>query len=217
MASVKAQKRSEAGTIAERLAILLGVFSPWEGISLTYRQFAAELGKPVTPITIKKWPHRKKFPADAARLIVTKARDRGLVGVTLEWVLWGDGPGPQRVSKTAPKRSTAQRPGPAREAAARPAVGSDVPGAPPEAHGQFAAQVGAALEADLSHNEFGQWSSIEAQHTVIWALKDLARRLRVLQFDMGKTFELTDEWAGHIGLPVRRSAASPEERDDQDA
>ncbi len=212
MASVKTQKRSESGTIAERLVILLGVFSPWEGISLTYRQFAAELGKPVTPVTVKKWPHRKKFPADVARLIVTKAKDRGLVGVTLEWILWGDGPGPQRVSKTAPKRATARH-----QEAALPAEASDLPGAPPEAHGQFAAQVGAALEADLSHNEFGQWSSIEAQHTVIWALKDLARRLRVLQFDMGKTFELTDEWAGHIGLPVRRSEVSSEERGDQDA
>ena len=88
--------------------------------------------------------------------------------------------------------------------------------APQEAHGQFAAQVGEALEADLSHNEFGQWSSIEAQHTVIWALKDLARRLRVLNFDMGKTFDLTDEWAAHIGLPVRRTDGAPAESGDQD-
>jgi len=193
LATVKTQKRSEASTIAERLAILLGIFSPWEGISLTYRQFAAELGKPVTPITIKKWPQRQKFPADAARLIVTKAKARGIAGVTLEWVLWGEGARPQRVQKQAPKRPTAEP---------RPAV-SDAP------HGQFAGQVAQALEADLSHNEFGQWSSIEAQHTVIWALKDLARRLRVLHFDMGKTFELTDEWAGHVGLPVRRSEESP--------
>ncbi|HMJ58015.1 MAG TPA: hypothetical protein VK467_02695, partial [Gemmatimonadales bacterium] len=79
------------------------------------------------------------------------------------------------------------------------------------------AQVGEALEADLSHNEFGQWSSIEAQHTVIWALKDLARRLRVLNFDMGQTFDLTDEWAQHVGLPVRRSDVAPAEPGDQDA
>ena len=104
MATVKTQKRSEASTIAERLAILLGIFSPWEGISLTYRQFAAELGKPVTPITIKKWPQRQKFPADAARLIVTKAKARGLADVTLEWVLWGEGTRPQRVQKQAFQR-----------------------------------------------------------------------------------------------------------------
>lgn len=208
LASVKTQKRTESGTLAGRLEILLGVFSPWEGISLTYRQFAAELGKPVTPVTIKKWPRRQKFPADAARLIVAKARARGLGGVTLEWVLWGEGPRPQRVPKTAPKSATAEPQAPA------PA---SLPAAPQEPHGQFAAQVGAALEADLSHNEFGQWSSLEAQHTVIWALKDLARRLRVLQFDMGKTFELTDEWAGHVGLPVRRAEESAEERADQDA
>jgi len=208
LASVKAQKISESSTITERLAVLLRVFSPWDGISLTYRQFAAELGKPVTPVTIKKWPRRQKFPADAARLIVAKARARGLVGVTPEWVLWGEGPGPQKGPKTAPDSSTVEQ----HDAHPSPATApQDHP------HGQFAGQVGAALEADLSHNEFGQWSSVEAQHTVIWALKDLARRLRVLNFDMGKTFELTDEWAGHVGLPVRRSEASPLEREDQDA
>jgi hypothetical protein len=206
LATVKTQKVSESRTISGRLAILLGLFSPWDGISLTYRQFAAELGKPVTPVTIKKWPHRQKFPADAARLIVAKARARGLVGVTLEWVIWGDGPSPQRVPQQAPNRSTVKQ-----LDTPRPAAPQDHP------HGQFAGQVGAALETDLSHNEFGQWSSTEAQHTVIWALKDLARRLRVLNFDMGKTFELTDEWAGHVGLPVRRSEESAEERGDQDA
>jgi len=210
LATVKTQKRSEASTIPERLEILLGIFSPWDGISLTYRQFAAELGKPVTPVTIKKWPQRQKFPADAARCIVAKAKARGLVGVTLEWVLWGDGSRPQRGPKTVPNRPTAQeRASPAPEAAPS--------GAPQEPHGQFAGQVGHALEADLSHNEFGQWSSIEAQHTVIWALKDLARRLRVLHFDMGKTFELTDEWAGHVGLPVRRSEQTAEDPGDPDA
>ena len=204
MATVKTQKRSEESTIAERLAVLLGIFSPWDGISLTYRQFAAELGKPVTPITIKKWPQRQKFPADAARLIVAKARARGLVGVTLEWVLWGEGATPQRGPKPVLNRPLAK--------AEQPRSG-----APQEPHGQFAGQVGQALEADLSHNEFGQWSSIEAQHTVIWALKDLARRLRVLNFDMGKTFDLTDQWAAHVGLPVLRSDGSPEEQSDQDA
>jgi len=205
LATVKTQKRSEAGTIAERLAILLSVFSPWEGISLTYRQFAAELGKPVTPVTVKKWPRRQKFPSEAARLIVRKAQARGLVGVTLDWVLWGEGARPQRVPKEIPNRPAPAAPTP--EAAAP----VDRP------HGHFAGQVGQALEADLSHNEFGQWSSIEAQHTVIWALKDLARRLRVLNFDMGKTFDLTDEWAQHVGLPVRRSDAAPAESGDQDA
>jgi hypothetical protein len=39
----------------------------------------------------------------------------------------------------------------------------------------------------------------------------------VLNFDMGQTFDLTDEWAAHIGLPVRRSNGVPEEQRDQDA
>ena len=68
-------------SIADRLAILLEVFSPWERISLTYRQFAAELGPPVTEASVRKWPQRKKFPADVARLVVTKARERDLRGV----------------------------------------------------------------------------------------------------------------------------------------
>src|SRR3989475_9118765 len=96
MSSVKSRNGSNMGPIAERLAILLDVFSPWERISLTYRQFAAEIGAPVTEAAVKKWPQRKKFPADVARLIVVKARDRGLIGVTLEWVLWGEGARPKK-------------------------------------------------------------------------------------------------------------------------
>jgi len=82
---------------------------------------------------------------------------------------------------------------------------------------RFAVRIAKALEADLSHNEFGQWSSVEVQHTVIWALKDLARRLWVLRFDMGKTFELTDDWAGKIGLPVRPQDQAPAERGPDEA
>src|SRR3989454_10778113 len=158
------------GPVSDRLARLLGAFSPWPGISLTYGQFAAELGRPVTEAAIKKWPQRKKFPPDVARRIVTRARQRGVVGVTLEWVLWGEGAGPQ----TGLRESQGQT---------------------EEPHGHPASRIAAALQADLGHNEFGQWSSAEVQHTVIWALKDLGRRLRVLQFDMGQTFELTDGWA----------------------
>src|SRR6266436_9673212 len=101
MSSVKAIKGSKTGPVSERLARLLDAFSPWPGISLTYRQFAAELGSAVTEAAIKKWPQRKKFPSDVARLIVTRARERGLDGVTLEWVLWGDGKGPQKVLNEA--------------------------------------------------------------------------------------------------------------------
>ena len=197
MSSVKTVNRSELGPIGERLATLLAVFSPWEGISLTYRQFAAELGKPVTEAAVKKWPQRRHFPADAARLIVTRARDRGIAGVTLEWVLFGDGPGPD-TQRLAGLEAAHLAPPPAGQ----------------EPHGRFPAAIASALQADLNHNEFGQWSSIEVQRTVLWALKDLARRLRTLRFDMGKTFELTDEWAGNIGLPVRlpeRSADAPDE------
>lgn len=190
MRPVKTENGSESGPVAERLAILLAVFSPWEGISLTYRQFAAELGTPVTGAAVKKWPQRKHFPAEAARLIVTRARDRGIVGVTLEWVLFGDGPVPHKATVPTPTRAAITGEGP---------------------HGAFPAAIADALQADLGHNELGQWSSIEVQRTVLWALKDLARRLRTLRFDMGKTFELTDDWAGHIGLPVR---AADEHRSD---
>lgn len=155
---------------------------------MTYRQLAAELGPPVTEAAIKKWPQRTKFPADAARLIVTRARQRGLDGVTLEWVLWGEGEGPKRE--------------PLGPETARPTERATV-----LPHGLFPARIAEALQKDLSHNEFGQWSSAEVQRTVLWALKDLARRLRVLRFDMGETFELTDGWAGEIGLPVRSKAS----------
>src|SRR3989441_12101530 len=111
-------------TTGERLTLLLEVFSPWDGISLTYRQFAAELGPPVTEAAMKKWPQRKKFPSDVARLIVTRARARGLGGVTLEWVLWGEGKGPQKGLN---------------EAHSLPAKQSQEP------HGRFASRISAAL------------------------------------------------------------------------
>jgi len=192
LSSVKAVKGTNKGPVSDRLARLLDAFSPWPGISLTYRQFAAELGPPVTEVAIKKWPQRKKFPADVARMIVTRARARGVKGVTLEWVLWGEGAGPQKGLRESRRQTE-------------------------EPHGQPASRIAAALQADLSHNEFGQWSSAEVQHTVIWALKDLGRRLRVLQFDMGQTFELTDGWAREIGLPVRPKGATINTPSDQRA
>jgi hypothetical protein len=126
-------------------------------------------------------------------------------------VLWGEGTGPQKAPQAAqpiPRSSGQRRP----RADAAPARSGPSP-ASGEPLGQFAARIGAAIQADLGHNEFGQWSSVEVQHTVLWALKDLARRLRVLRFDMGKTFELTDEWAGKIGLPVRPPNGSADEED----
>jgi len=164
------------------------VFSPWEGISLSYRQFAAALGGSVTEAAIKKWPHRKKFPADVARLIVTKAKELGIPDVSLEWVLWGEGAGPQKGTKKVPVAELQQ-------------------------HRELANSIAEALRFDLAHNEFGQWSSVEVQRTVIWSLKDLARRLWVLRFPMSETFKLTDEWGTKIGLPSRSlaSTASPDE------
>jgi hypothetical protein len=214
MTIVKSEKRSRQGPIADRLGILLDVFSPWDGISLTYRQFAAEIGTPVTEAAVKKWPQRKKFPADVGRLIVAKARDRRLIGVTLEWVLWGDGPRPQKAPNATHDRPPTQ-PSPPAEGGDRQGVG--LRAAPQEPHGQFAARIAEALQADLTHNEFGQWSSVEVQHTVIWALKDLARRLWVLQFSMGETFKLTDGWAGKVGLPVRPAEQSSDEGELEDA
>jgi len=175
--------------VANRLATLLDVFSPWDGISLSYRQFAAALGGGVTEAAIKKWPHREKFPADVARLIVTKAKDIGIPDVTLEWVLWGEGSGPQKGTKKVPKPAQQQE------------------------HQELATSIAEALGTDLAHNEFGQWSSVEVQRTVIWSLKDLARRLWVLRFPMSETFKLTDEWGTKIGLPSR-SLASPPGTDD---
>jgi len=211
LSTVKGRKSAKQGPVAERLATLLDVFSPWDDISLTYRQFAAEIGPPVTESAVKKWPQRKKFPADIARMIARKAQDRRISGVTLEWVLWGEGTGPKKALQTAPSysRSSGQKSAHA-DAPQATSVPSPTPGEP---HGHYAARIGAAVQADLGHNEFGQWSSVEVQHTVLWALKDLARRLRVLRFDMGKTFELTDEWAGHIGLPVRPPNGSSDEED----
>ena len=165
--------------------MLLDVFSPWEGISLSYRQFAAALGGGVTEAAIKKWPHREKFPADVARLIVTKAKDQGIQDVTLEWVLWGEGSGPKKGTKKVPAKPQQHE------------------------HEELATSIAEALRIDLAQNDFGQWASVEVQRTVIWSLKDLARRLWVLRFPMAETFKLTDEWGTKIGLPSRSLASAP--------
>jgi len=165
------------------------VFSPWDGISLSYRQFAAALGGAVTEAAIKKWPHREKFPADVARLIVTRAKELSIPDVTLEWVLWGEGSGPRKGTKKVPQQAQQHE------------------------HQELATSIADALRTDLAHNEFGQWSSVEVQRTLVWSLKDLARRLWVLRFPMSETFKLTDEWGAKIGLPSRSlaSTASPDE------
>jgi len=189
LSPVKPETGPKRVPVADRLGLLLDVFSPWEGISLSYRQFAAALGGGVTEAAIKKWPHREKFPADVARLIVTKSKELGIADVTLEWVLWGEGEGPRKGTKKVP------------------------PTSPQQEHAELAASIAEALRADLGHNEFGQWSSVEVQRTVIWSLKDLARRLWVLRFPMSETFKLTDEWGTKIGLPTRSlaSATSPDD------
>ena len=191
MSPVKPETGPKRVPVASRLAVLLDVFSPWEGISLSYRQFAAALGGGVTEAAIKKWPHREKFPADVARLIVTKAKELGIPDVTLEWVLWGEGSGPQKGTKKVPQQQ----------------------GQPQSEHEELAVSIAEALRTDLGHNDFGQWSSVEVQRTVIWSLKDLARRLWVLRFPMSETFKLTDEWGTKIGLPSRSLATAPEPDD----
>ncbi len=191
MVPVKPETGPKRVPLADRLSTLLDVFSPWDGISLSYRQFAAALGGSVTEAAIKKWPHRKKFPADVARQIVTKAKELGVADVTLEWVLWGEGKGPIKGTKKVPQRTS----GPHED--------------PQTQYRQLAASIAQALEADLGHNEFGQWSSVEVQRTLVWSLKDLARRLWVLRFPMGETFKLTDDWGTRIGLPSRSLASAP--------
>ena len=191
MVPVKPETGPKRVPLADRLAILLDVFSPWDGISLSYRQFAAALGGFVTEAAIKKWPYRQKFPADVAKLIVTKAKELGIPDVTLEWVLWGEGKGPQKGTKKVPQSTTGSQEDPQTQ------------------YQQLAASIAQALAADLGHNDFGQWSSVEVQRTVVWSLKDLARRLWVLRFPMGETFKLTDEWGTRIGLPSRSLASAP--------
>jgi len=191
LSPVKPETGPNRVPVASRLAVLLDVFSPWEGISLSYRQFAAALGGGVTEAAIKKWPHREKFPADVARLIVTKAKELGIPDVTLEWVLWGEGSGPQKGTKKVPQQQGQQQ----------------------QEHEELAVSIAEALRTDLGHNDFGQWSSVEVQRTVIWSLKDLARRLWVLRFPMSETFKLTDEWGTKIGLPTRSLASAPEPDD----
>jgi len=51
------------------------------------------------------------------RLIVTKGGIAGLMGVTLEWVLWGEGARPKKHRRTTPNRPAVRRSAPPEEPA----------------------------------------------------------------------------------------------------
>lgn len=82
----------------------------------------------------------------------------------------------------------------------------DAPGGVFDMNGA-ARRIAEAIEKDLHHSEalIGSKSptELERQRALVWALKDLARWLHNHDFHMANLFNLTDEMAREIGLPVR--------------
>jgi hypothetical protein len=71
-----------------------------------------------------------------------------------------------------------------------------------------AKRIADALREDLARSEapvlFDGTTEKGRQQALIWALKQLARDLHLLGFDMRRMFHVTDELAGAIGLPAQK-------------
>lgn len=188
MEPVKVHEGTEAG---RRLDITLELLSEFEGIPLTYKQLAALLGPGATDGAIKKWPVRG-IPLKWARKIAPRGVERGLIGLTIDWLVDGVGIDPYRrgPAKVAKPTSSGR--------------GFDMKGA--------AARIAKSLEAALRKSELvisvGRPKELERQRALVWALKDLARQLKRMGYNMEDLFDLTDELAAEIGLPTHPKDAS---------
>jgi hypothetical protein len=94
MGRVKTRKVSDLTTPEGRLALLLELFSPFPGKSLTYGQFGSLIGLPEK--TVSKWFERGSVSKDGQVAIVAAASTHGIEGVTLDWIERGVGTTPVR-------------------------------------------------------------------------------------------------------------------------
>lgn len=92
MSPVKSRRGTEAG---RRLELALALLSEFDGMPLTYKQLAALLGDGATEGAVKKWPFRG-IPERWARKLQRLGRERGVIGLTVEWLVDGTGPDPTR-------------------------------------------------------------------------------------------------------------------------
>lgn len=103
-----------------------------------------------------------------------------------EWIRYGTGPGPMRGSESS-HRSQSQRPN----------VGFDMK--------EAAARIARGLESSLRKSEalisIDRPKELERQQALVWALKDLARQLKRMGYNMDDLFDLTDDLAREVGLP----------------
>lgn len=156
-------------------------------------------GKRLSASTLKRAETKQELSADTAYALAGYAKERGII-VEPHWLLTGEGNAPQR--------------------------GQNVPIAPPGASelegfagtplkpeaGLFdmksaAEKVSQALKEDLDRSRALVLIDTEPerrrQQALVWALKDLARQLHRLGFDMRDLFDVTDDLAREIGLPNR--------------
>jgi len=70
---------------------------------------------------------------------------------------------------------------------------------------EAAARIAKGLETSLRKSEVvisaNRPMELERQRALVWALKDLARQLKRIGYNMDDMFDLTDEIAAEIGLP----------------
>lgn len=79
-----------------------------------------------------------------------------------------------------------------------------------------AKMVAKAIEEDLHKSTvpvlLSSLNALEKQRLMIWALKDLARQLKKIGYNMNNLFHLTDDLAEQVGLPIRLEPPAAPER-----
>ncbi len=103
--------KGQLATVRERLELLRQLFAEPPVEKLTNEEFAAVLGPDYTEDQLKSWPKddRPGIPLPARLRIIEVANDRGVVGVTRQWLEDGTGARPRKGGAVPPGGSQGAR------------------------------------------------------------------------------------------------------------
>lgn len=210
MASVKTP--SGTASVATRIRLIRRALNKHGTKELGWPEFAAFAGVPLG--TAKHWEERSQIGADSADALAERLRRAGYP-CSGAWIRKGTRPEPPWTAAVASEDSTlaALKPHPGsaerEDGRAFPPRTSDAGRSPGVLQLAAEAQrIAAALGKDLAYSEapiiLDGTTELGRQQALIWSLKQLARDLHVLGFDMRNMFHVTDELAAKIGLPVQQ-------------
>lgn len=189
-------------TVGSRVRLVREMLGGGPGRAMSRESIQATGGKRLSASTLKRAERKGELSADTAYALAGYAKDRGVI-VDPHWLVTGEGKVPTR------GYSVPIEPQGARAANAEVAIGDarlfDMKSA--------AEKVCQALREDLDRSRalvlLNTDKERARQQQLVWALKDLARQLHRLGFDMRDLFDVTDDLAREIGLPLREDEKKP--------